>query len=126
MCARLGSWMKSEGRAGRQALPFSGQEVFGASKRRRWKTQWKFPSISPWGVSTYSEGVSRDKAETLALLSAFVSSQMTVCGHHKSPPPRGTRVESAVGKRPPSYRCFEGEMLTASSATEGVGSKLKL
>ena len=41
-------------------------------------------------------GSVEDKAEKLAVLSVFVSSQMTVCGHHKSPPPRGTRVECAV------------------------------
>ena len=40
------------------------------------------------------EGVSRDKAEILALLSAFVGSLMTVCGHHKSPP-RAERAWSA-------------------------------
>ena len=62
------------------------------------KLSGKFHEFHHEGVSTHNEGVSRDKAEILALLSAFVGSLMTVCGHHKSPPPRGTRVECAEGK----------------------------
>ena len=59
-------------------------------------------TISPRGSF---QRYGRDTGRTLQV----VSSQMTVCGHHKSPPPRGTRVECAVGKRPPSDRCFDVE-----------------
>ena len=61
------------------------------------KLSGKFHEFHHEGVSTHNEGVSRDKAETLALLSVFVSSQMTVCGHHKSPPPRERARSAPLG-----------------------------
>ena len=72
-----------------------------------WKLSGNFHLFHHEGVSTHRKGVSRDKAEILAVLSLFVGLSMTVDGHHKSPPREKTRVECAVGKRPPSYRCLK-------------------